>query len=70
MRQFWLGWGDKDMSDLYDKIREDAAFPREWAEKSGLGFQIPSENFVKKRVIGRNGRKWTETPDVHSVATV
>ena len=30
VRQFWLGWEDKDMSDLYDKIREDVAFRREW----------------------------------------
>lgn len=70
VRQFWLGWEDKDMSDLYDKIREDVAFRREWAEKSGLGFEIPSKNFAKKGVIGRNGRKWTETPDIHSIATV
>ena len=66
VRQFWLGWEDKDMSDLYDKIREDVVFRREWAEKSGLGFEIPSKNFAKSRVIGR---KWTETPDIHSIAT-
>ena len=47
------------MSDLYDKIREDAAFRREWADKSGLGFEIPSKNFFEK-LIGRNGRKLAE----------
>jgi len=26
VRRFWLGWEDKDMSDLYDKIRDDVAF--------------------------------------------
>ncbi len=67
VRQFWLGWEERDMSDLYDKIREDAAFRSEWAEKSGLGFEIPSKNFAEKR---RTGRKLTETPDVHFVATV
>jgi integrase len=29
VRQFWMGWEGKDMSDLYDKIREDVAFRRE-----------------------------------------
>jgi len=67
VRQFWLGWEDKDMSDLYDKIREEISFRREWAEKAGLGFEIPpmprekrarkSENSSKICIIGRNGRK-------------
>jgi len=70
VRQFWLGWEDKDMSELYDKIREDVAFRREWAEKAGLGFEIPTKDFAKSRVIGRNGRKRTETPDVRFVTTV
>ena len=70
VRQFWLGWEDKDMSDLYDKIREDVAFRREWAKKAGLGFEIPTKDFAKNRVIGRNGRKRTETPDVRFVTTV
>ena len=30
------------MSELYDKIREDDAFRREWAEKCGIGFELPS----------------------------
>src|SRR5215469_12856359 len=34
LRKFWLGWSDQDMSDLYDKIREDVAFRKEWAEKA------------------------------------
>jgi hypothetical protein len=28
------------MSDIYDKIRRDAAFRREWAEKCGIGFDL------------------------------
>ena len=47
VRQFWLGWEDKDMSDLYDQIREDVAFRREWAKKAGLGFEIPTKDFAK-----------------------
>ncbi len=30
------------MSDLYDKIKEDVDFRREWAEKCGFGFELPS----------------------------
>ena len=42
LRTFWLAWNGKvDMSDHYDKIREDEAFRREVAESIGLGFVIP-----------------------------
>ena len=57
VRRFWLGWEDKDMSDLYDKIRDDVAFRREWAEKSGLGFIIPSKKFSERRLLDRMGGK-------------
>jgi len=30
------------MSDLYDKIKEDASFRKLWAEKCGFGFELPS----------------------------
>jgi hypothetical protein len=30
------------MGDLYDKIKEDLAFRKEWAEKCGFGFKLPS----------------------------
>ena len=39
---YWLGHAGKDMSDLYDKIREDVTFRKMWAEKSGFGFELPS----------------------------
>jgi hypothetical protein len=37
-----MGHAGKDMSDLYDKIKEDVAFRRKWGEKSGYGFELPS----------------------------
>lgn len=78
VRQFWLGWKDKDMSDLYDRIREDVAFRKEWAEKAGLGFELPPIPKGIRRspfpreivVIGRNGRKMTEKLDGGLAATV
>jgi hypothetical protein len=30
------------MSALYDKIREDVAFRKKWAEQCGFGFELPS----------------------------
>jgi len=39
---YWLGHAGKDMSDLYDKIREDVPFRKMWAEKCGYGFELPS----------------------------
>ena len=35
--KYWMGHAGKDMSDLYDKIKEDVAFRRKWAERCGFG---------------------------------
>jgi integrase len=40
--KYWMGHAGKDMSDLYDKIREDLAFRRKSAEECGFGFELPS----------------------------
>lgn len=61
--QFWMGHAGEGMSALYDKIKEDAAFRKEVAEKVGLGFELPSKIIV----IGRNGRK-LESASVLEVA--
>lgn len=42
LQKFWLGHADESMGDLYDKIKEDVAFRREWAERVGFGFTLPS----------------------------
>ena len=42
LRKFWMGHADESMSDLYDKIKEDLGFRREWAEKAGFGFKLLS----------------------------
>ena len=34
------------MSDHYDKMREDAAFRREVAERVGIGFELPRPSIV------------------------
>jgi len=40
--KYWMGHAGKDMSDLYDKIKEDVPFRRQWAERCGFGFELPS----------------------------
>jgi integrase len=40
--KYWMGHAGKDMSDRYDKIKEDVAFRRKWAERCGFGFELPS----------------------------
>ena len=40
--KYWVGHAGEDMSDLYDKIKEDVAFRRKWAEQCGFGFELPS----------------------------
>jgi integrase len=46
LRNFWLGWSDKGMSDHYDKIREDEVFRLEVAERVGVGFELPKPPIV------------------------
>lgn len=38
--KFWLGHGHRDMTDRYDKIREDTAFRKDVAERCGFGFKL------------------------------
>jgi integrase len=42
LRQYWLGHAGRDMGDLYDKIKDDEDFRKNWAERSGFGFELPS----------------------------
>jgi hypothetical protein len=37
-----MGHADESMGDLYDKIKEDVEFRKEWAEKCGFGFELSS----------------------------
>ena len=40
--EVWKGHADDSMSALYDKIKENEKFRRDWAEKCGIGFELPS----------------------------
>jgi len=42
LRKFWMGHADENMGDPYDKVKEDVEARKEWAEKCGFGFELPS----------------------------
>jgi hypothetical protein len=37
-----MAHADESMDDLYDKIKEDEEYRKEWAEECGIGFELPS----------------------------
>lgn len=39
--KFWMGHANKDMTDRYDKVREDVEFRKEVANSVGVGFEVP-----------------------------
>jgi hypothetical protein len=41
LQKFWLGHAGETMTDLYDKVKEDKQFRLEWAEKCGIGSELP-----------------------------
>lgn len=41
LQKFWLGHAGETMTDLYDKVKEDLRLRLEWAEKCGIGFELP-----------------------------
>lgn len=47
LRIFWMGHGERDMTDRYDKIREDPITRKYWAERCGIGFDLPSPSIVR-----------------------
>jgi integrase len=62
---FWMGHRAAGMSGIYDKVRRDMKMRKGQANEAGVGFDLPSE----MAVIGRNGRKRTETPEVQMAAS-
>ena len=40
--KFWLGHAAKDMSDRYDRVRDDIVFRRKVARSMGTGFEVPT----------------------------
>jgi hypothetical protein len=47
---FWLGHKEKTITDRYSKMKERLELRKEWAEKAGLGFQLPGVKVVTMAV--------------------
>jgi hypothetical protein len=37
-----MGHAGRDMSDLYDKVKDDVGFRRKWTQRCGFGFELPA----------------------------
>jgi integrase len=42
LRDYWLGHAGNSMDDLYDMVKDNAAFRKKKAEEYGFGFELPS----------------------------
>jgi Phage integrase family len=43
LEKMWMGHAHKDLTDQYaEQLREDVKYRREWCEKIGLGFSLPT----------------------------
>ncbi len=65
LEHFWMGHADEEVGDLYSQLESNIQFRKEVAERVSLGFTLLS----KKAVVGPNGPKRTETPDVQLAAS-
>jgi integrase len=65
LEHFWMGHADEEIGDLYSQLERDIQFRKEVAERIGLGFELS----FQKTVVGPNGPKRTETPDVQLTAS-
>jgi len=41
--RFWMGHDDKEIGDIYSKLKEDVEFRQGWTKRIGLGLKISSE---------------------------
>jgi hypothetical protein len=50
-----MGHAGRDMSDLYDKVKEDVGFRRKWAERCGFGFELSSVVPNVPKIVQKSG---------------
>jgi integrase len=46
--KFWMGHSARDMSDHYDKVRDDVVFRRDVAKSLSVGFELPKTLTAKR----------------------
>jgi len=53
-----MGHADENMSDLYDKIKEDVEFRSKWAEKCGFASTCLQSYRMYRKWRKRTKREW------------
>jgi hypothetical protein len=59
LRDYWLGHAGNTMDDLYDMVKDNAAFRKQKAAECGVGFELPASivpNVPKKRVKAKRAK--------------
>lgn len=51
LERFWMGHAETEVGDLYSKLKDDASFRQEWAERIGLGFELVHVGTQNKVVV-------------------
>jgi hypothetical protein len=46
LRDYWLGHAGNSTDDLYDMVKDNAAFRRQKAAEDGIGFELPASASV------------------------
>jgi integrase len=54
LQKFWMGHAEETMGDLYDKGKEDNALRKNWADRCGLGFDLPPVVPVVPKIEGND----------------
>ena len=54
--KFWMGHADKDLSDTYDRSREDVQFRKDVARSMGVGFELPQILTLQRPKAGKSVR--------------
>lgn len=58
LEKFWMGHAHRDLTDQYaEQLREDVEYRREWCERIGLGFALPSYSQLSQPKVNAAARK-------------
>jgi integrase len=51
--KFWMGHAGRDMTDRYDRVREDVEFRKDVVKSMGVGFDVPKTLTAKRLNAGK-----------------
>ncbi len=64
--KFWMGHAKLDMTDVYDRVREDVEFRKDVARSMGVGCELPKSLTVRSKEGGFRTRFGRELVDVRT----